>query len=363
MRRAAIWITSLLLLGFVAAPSPAVGRAAPGHQASAHQASRYPSNGRILFTHCGDPSGCQIYTVNPDGSALVQVTNAGDAVQGDWSPDGERIAYVSFTSGDAAIWIVNADGSDPEQLTPDDPDSDNFWPRFTPDGEWILFTNCLGFDCDGGISAIHPDGTEMHAITPNSHDSYNLADMAPDGTRMAYMRWHVGGVKMSIYRSDADGLHEQRISPPRLEGWAPDWSPTGRRIAFASYVFWDRPAPSLYTVHPNGSGLVALTHPPYPHEDVNPAYSPNGGKVVFESNRRYDDFTADLFIVRATGGNVHRVHLPFDAFEPRWGTAPLEPASLGILTSRRALAVGGPPCSSVPELAHVMDCPNIARLR
>ena len=70
---------------------------------------------------------------------------------------------------DAAIWIVNADGSDPQQLTPTDPDSDNFWPRFTPDGAWILFTNCFGFDCDGGISAIRPDGTGMHPITPNSH--------------------------------------------------------------------------------------------------------------------------------------------------------------------------------------------------
>ena len=36
----------------------------------------------------------------------------------------------------------------------------------------------------------------------------------------------------------------------RLQGWEPDWSPTGDRIAFASEVFMDRPAPSLYTVRP-----------------------------------------------------------------------------------------------------------------
>ena len=121
-----------------------------------------PANGRILFTHCDDASGCQIYTANPDGSAIEQVTHAaGEAVQGDWSPDGERITYVSFTSGDAAIWIINADGSHPQQLTPNDPDSDNFWPRFTPDGVWILFTNCFTDDCDGGISMIKTDGSAM----------------------------------------------------------------------------------------------------------------------------------------------------------------------------------------------------------
>ncbi len=255
--------------------------------------------GRILFTHCEDPSGCQIYTANPDGSALEQVTSGEDSFQGDWSPDGERIAYVSFTSGDAAIWIADADGSDPQQLTPDDSDSDNFWPRFTPDGAWILFTNCFGFDCDGGISAVRPDGTGMHAITPNSHDSYNIADLAPSGSQMAYMRWHVDGVKMAIYVSSADGSNERRVSPPRLQGWGPDWSPTGERIAFASEVFMDRPAPSLFTVLPTGLGLQALTHPPFPHADVWPAYSPDGQQVIFESDRRYGDFCChDLFVVR-----------------------------------------------------------------
>src|SRR6185436_3347618 len=125
MRRAARWMVPFLLLGVVTAPTV-------GHAASV-RAGIAPTNGRILFTHCEDPSGCQIYTANPDGSALEQVTSGEDSFQGDWSPDGERIAYVSFTSGDAAIWIANADGSDPQQLTPDDPDSDNFWPRFSPD--------------------------------------------------------------------------------------------------------------------------------------------------------------------------------------------------------------------------------------
>ena len=45
----------------------------------------------------------------------------------------------------------------------------------------------------------------MHVVTPNSHDSYNNPEPSPDGARMAYMRWHVDGVKMAIYVSSADG--------------------------------------------------------------------------------------------------------------------------------------------------------------
>ena len=340
-----------LLLGVVTLPAPAAGHAA------SVRAGVAPTNGRILFTHCEDPSGCQIYTANPDGSALEQVTSGEDSFQGDWSPDGERIAYVSFTSGDAAIWIANADGSDPQQLTPDDPDSDNFWPRFSPDGAWILFTNCFGFDCDGGISAVRPDGTGVHAVTPNSHDSYNVAELAPSGSQMAYMRWHVDGVKMAIYVSSADGSNERRVSPPRLQGWGPDWSPTGERIAFASQVFMDRPAPSLFTVLPTGLGLQALTQPPFPHADVWPAYSPDGQQVIFESDRRYGDFCChDLFVVPASGGTPKRVHLPFDAYEARWGIAPTQPPTSSARYAMLRFTVGGPPCAYVRVPAVVDRC-------
>lgn len=316
---------------------------------------RLPANGRILFTHCEDATGCQIYTANPDGSAIDQVTSAGDASQGDWSPDGTRIAYLSFESGDAAIWIVGADGSNPTQLTPDDPDSDNFWPRFTPDGNWVLFTNCEGFDCDGGIYAVHPDGTQMHAVSPNSHDSYNLAAMSPDGSRLAYMRWHVGGVKMGIYVSHRDGSRQRRITPPRLQGWWPDWSPNGRRIAFTDEVYWDRPTPSLWTVRPDGGGLRALTDPPFPHADYRSAYSPDGQTVIFESDRRYDDLCcSDLFTVPAGGGNVHRVHLPFDAYDVRWGTAPPWSRTTSVRVSWST--VGGGPCDRIPAFAALVPC-------
>jgi Tol biopolymer transport system component len=315
-----------------------------------------PLNGRILFTHCDDEQGCQIYTANPDGSAIRQVTSEGDNFEGDWSPDGKTIAYVGTAGGDVAIWIAAADGSYAQQLTRDDRHSDPFWPRFTPDGRRILFTNCLGLDCDGGIGSVRTDGTHEHLITPNSGDSYNLADASPDGGRMTYMRWHVDGVKMAIYVSRADGSRERRVSPPRLLGWLPDWSPTGGAIAFASEVFFDRPAPALYAVRPDGSGLRALTHPPFPHSDWNASYSPDGTRVLFNSDRRYADYCCgDLFTIDAEGGNLQPIRLPFDAYEPRWGSAPPLRAGTGA-DARVAQRLGGLPCSSVAVLRESAVC-------
>jgi Tol biopolymer transport system component len=320
-----------------------------------------PLNGRILFTRCKPAMACQIYTANPDGSAIRRVTTDGENFQGDWSPNGKRIAYVGSASGDYAIWIARADGSHARQLTPNDPHSDNFWPRFTPGGRRLLFTNCHGGDCDGGIGSVRTDGSHFHLVTPNSHDSYNLADPSPNGARMTYMRWHVEGVKMAIYVSDADGGNEARVSPPRLEGWYPDWSPTGARIVFTSYVFWDRPAPSLYSVRPDGGGLQALTHPPLPHSDTEGSYSPDGTKIIFNSDRRYDSsFFADLYTIDAGGGNLQRITLPFDAYDPRWGTAPVLPTTT-TRSARIATVLGGSPCSFLPALAEAPMCRWIGR--
>jgi hypothetical protein len=99
-----------------------------------------------------------------------------------------------------------------------------------------------------------------------------------------------------------------------------------------------------------------LTDPPLPHSDWDGAYSPDGAKVLFDSDRRYGDFCCgDLFTVDSTGGSLERIHLPFDAYDPRWGTAPLLPASA---QSRAPVAtiVGGPPCVNVPALAGTVAC-------
>ena len=314
-----------------------------------------PLNGRILFTRCDETDGCQIYTANPDGSAIRRVTKHGESFLGDWSPNGKKIAYDSDASGDLAIWIADADGSNARQLTPDDPNSNNFWPRFSPDGQRVIFANCLGDDCDGGIASVRTDGSHFHLITPNSHYSYNVADLSPDQRHLAYMRWHKGGVKMAIYVSRADGTHDNRITAPRLQGWYPDWSPTGERIAFASDNNFDRPAPTLYSVEPDGDHLLALTHPPYPHSDWAPAYSPDGAKILFSSDRRYDDFCCgDLFRIDARGGHLHRIPLPFDAYEPRWGTAPPLPAGGGY--AQTAFHAGGSPCDVVAALRKTPVC-------
>lgn len=297
-------------------------------------------DGRIVFDACGDV-GCDVYTVNPDGTAVHQVTHDGASFYADWSPDGRRIVYSSAAGGRSSIWIADADGANARQLTPDDPDADNLWPRFSGDGRLIYYTNCFGFDCDGGISAIRPDGTGQHVVTPNSGDSYNVGAPSPDGSRLAFMRWHVNGIKMRIYVKRLTGPRprpEIALTPPALEAWAPDWSPSGRAVLFSSNVFANRPNGAIYEVTLDATShaqqIRKVTHPPFPLEDWAAAYAPAGDRIAFTSDRRYPGRDgADLYIVRTDGTGVHRIVMPvldgLYAEWPRWGTAALQPASVG----------------------------------
>jgi TolB protein len=307
--------------------------------AAAPAVATYPGpNGRILFDHCDRATGCQIYTSNPDGSSLHQVTTEGDNFNGDWSPDGTKIAYVSTASGDVAIWLADADGSNAVQLTPNANRADDFWPRFTPDGERVLYVSCLGFDCDGGLYSVRLDGSHRHPVTPHSGNSYNLGERSPNRHRLAYMRWHVDGVKMGVYVSRPDGSRERRITPPRLEGTIPDWAPSGESILFTTNVFFSRPNVRLYSVHPDGTGLTLLTDDGFAIDDWDGAYSPDGRKIVFDSDRASGcPGCGDLFIMTADGLHTWHVDLPFDAYDARWGTAPLSSAPSDPVAAERVV--------------------------
>ena len=316
LRRRAV---QFVLAALLAIPLTAMAGAVTQARAAASVGA---ADGRIIFR---DSTTGQLYTVNTDGTALRQVTHSGYNAFPDWSPDGRSITYASARGGGHfAIWIARADGSHPQQLTPDDPNSDNLWPHFTPDGRTVVFTNCLGAACDGGISAVRVDGSDLHAITPNSGDSYNNAVPSPAGSQIVFMRWHVNGIMMRLYTRAIRGGTERPITPARLEAWAPDWNPQGGRIVFSSNLYSTRPHGAIYTVRPDGTGLRKLTNPPWPLEDSQASYSPDGRRLVLSSDRRYPNrCCSDLYTMSASGGALHRIPLTSTAaVDANWGTAP-----------------------------------------
>ena len=107
-----------------------------------------PDGGRIAF-HTLRDGNLEVYAVDPDGSNLVNLTNdpAADSRPA-WSPDGSRIAFTSRRNGgDIDIFTMNADGSDPVDLTRNEGYAD-YWPAWSPDGTRIAFASNRDGDFD-----------------------------------------------------------------------------------------------------------------------------------------------------------------------------------------------------------------------
>src|SRR5438128_8756567 len=126
------------------------------------------SNGKIAFLGGDQPGSVfgssHIYVVNPDGSALRQLTS-GDLRDLDpaWSPDGSQIAFVR-TGGELPpddIYVVNADGSGLRQLTHTNQFQNG--PSWSPDGRRIVFARG-GNSTDYDLFVMNADGSHVEQL-------------------------------------------------------------------------------------------------------------------------------------------------------------------------------------------------------
>jgi TolB protein len=260
-------------------------------------------NGRIDFIFApSNPANMlgNVYTMNPDGSDMRQVTSLPPntfANNASWSPDGRQIVFAESPpqSAPAQLWLMNADGRNLHLLLSDpNPNYGDYEPSFSPDGRTVVFTRCPPSTFDCAIYRIQTDGTGLTAIT-NFEPS--LSDFepwySPDGRTIAFVNFGRGGILLGIYLVNADGSNVRLLTPPWIGGDAPSWSPDGRKIAFSSNgSVFDHGGfglnEEIWVINVDGTGLTRLTSTNQdwhgylnsPHDTL-PSWSPDGSAMTF----------------------------------------------------------------------------------
>ncbi|MGD8816701.1 MAG: amidohydrolase family protein [Acidobacteriota bacterium] len=153
-----------------------------------------PDGTTIAFDLLGD-----IYTVPVTGGQATRITSGmGYDSQPAYSPDGARIAYMSDNSGSDNIWVVDAAGGEPHQVTRERNDVVAL-PEWDPDGEYIL-TRKAGrlwlYHVDGGSGTAlgaeeDTGGVFGHVFSPDGRYVYFSDRAGGGGGGLSFTNWQV----------------------------------------------------------------------------------------------------------------------------------------------------------------------------
>jgi dipeptidyl aminopeptidase/acylaminoacyl peptidase len=132
-------------------------------------------NGQIAFA---DGTTGQLYTINPDGTGLRQLTHLSSPsypTRPDWSPDGRRIVFADL--GDARLYVIDRGGHRQHLVFAELAGYKDFFPKYAPDGDRLVFSRCQPGDSGScAIFSVLTDGTHLHALTPFTHGAQLRAD-------------------------------------------------------------------------------------------------------------------------------------------------------------------------------------------
>jgi Tol biopolymer transport system component len=176
----------------------------------------------------------QVFVMNADGSNPEQITEAEhDAVELAWFPDGKKIAYTEETRRGKVrsykLWSIDLQTKKAERLVPEFPGSSAL-PEFSPSAPLLAFSGKKGVGWD--IYLYDLDKKTLRSLTDSGHNC--RARFSPDGTRIAYVSADADH-KADIWVMNIDGSGKERLTArDETFEYFPAWSPDGKFIVFAS---------------------------------------------------------------------------------------------------------------------------------
>lgn len=171
----------------------------------------------VIYVH-SLASGQRIVVANFKGS------NSAPA----WSPDGRKLAVVLSKDGGSQIFTVNADGSGVQRLTTES--GINTEPFFSPDGQSIYFTSDRGGSPQIYRTSVNGGGAERVTFD----GSYNVSPrVSPDGKSLAFISRRDGGFRLSIM--DLASKQVQILTDSSRDE-SPTFAPNSRMILIATEV-------------------------------------------------------------------------------------------------------------------------------
>lgn len=241
----------------------------------------YIGSTRIAYYH--QPGGfgsgnnsSYIYSIDPDGQNIAQITNDSDGYEGDFSsklsPDGTKLAFSAqnYLTGARDIIIVD--------LT-----SINAYP--------------------GNIIRI------LDSTPSGSSSIYNESSpsWSPDGKEIAAYMWQGSSTDTEIIIFNLATGQWRQITSAAIAEWIQkiSWSPTGSKIVYSAQTSESGSSRyDIFIINTDGSSRINLTNDAY--SDTSPSWSPDGTQILFSSTKDGGSIY-DLWVMNADGKNPRQI--------------------------------------------------------
>jgi Tol biopolymer transport system component/DNA-binding winged helix-turn-helix (wHTH) protein len=292
-----------------------------------------PDGNQVAFAEY-EGRDAAIYTALVGGDKPLQLTVKSDVCCPTWSPDNRQIAFMRFLKDRFSINVVSALGGAEKTLYTAKLASgvrggcDHL--DWSPDGKWLAFGEPRTSGLDPRIALISLGDLSVRPLTSPVAQEYDCQPaFSPDGSRVAFERGSLGGLGKDLFVIPFSGGEPHRLTFDNSWGGSPAWTQDGSEILFSS----NRGGPlNLWRVSTMGgvprpvAGVSALAWQPsisrkgnlmaYEHAtfdtgiwriilkdkthssghstpaitargmiNARPNFSPDGKKVVFESDR------------------------------------------------------------------------------
>ena len=235
-------------------------------------------DGRIFYQ--SDKTGkSEIWVMNADGSNQQQLTQEGSNYRPAISLAGGTVVWHSFRNGKSNLWRMDLDGGNARQLTNC---KQCLFPDISPDGKWVVYASPDAGDItlwkipiDGGKAV------QLSAIPAN------LPTISPDGSSIASFYFDQNanpdvGVMVLPFSGGKPSIRFKAI-PDAINGFALHWSPDGLGV-----LYFDQELSNILTQPLNGGKPNPLTR--FQGEQLfNFAWSHDGKRLALARGRVADD--------------------------------------------------------------------------